>query len=82
MNSEMQQLNNIDKLAKLKKCRRLCHSSIERLEQCADDGVANASEDFINGYALAIYRAMAGYIEENRYQLVGASFLRQRAVAE
>lgn len=58
------------------------NSSIERLEQCADDGVANASEDFINGYALAIYRAMAGYIEENRYQLVGASFLRQRAVAE
>ena len=43
---------------------------------------APASEAFINGYALAIYRAMADYIEENRYHLVGASLMPERAVAE
>ncbi|MCZ6587657.1 MAG: PadR family transcriptional regulator [Alphaproteobacteria bacterium] len=58
------------------------NTAIERLEQCADDGLAPASEVFINGYALAIYRAMADYIEEHRYQLVGASLVPERAVAE
>jgi DNA-binding PadR family transcriptional regulator len=57
-------------------------SAIGRLEQCEEDGFAYASEAFINGYGLAIYRAMADYIEEHRYQLVGASFLPERAVAE
>ncbi len=57
-------------------------AAIARLEQCETDGFDYASEAFINGYALAIYRAMADYIEENRYQLVGASFLPERAVAE
>ena len=58
------------------------NSAIERLEKCGDDDFANASETFINGYALAIYRAMAGYIEEHRYQLVSASLLPERAIAE
>lgn len=57
-------------------------AAIDRLEQCAAAGFASSGEAFINGYALAIYRAMADYIEENRYQLVGASLLPQRAVAE
>ena len=58
------------------------NSALERLEKCADEGFDHASEAFINGYALAIYRAMAGYIEEHRYQLVGESLLPERAVAE
>ena len=57
-------------------------TAIEHLEQCEDDGFDHASEAFINGYALSIYRAMADYIEEHRYQLVGASLLPERAVAE
>ena len=58
------------------------NSAIERLENYADDGLTHASEDFINGYALAIYRAMAAYIDEHRYPLVGVSLLPERAVAE
>lgn len=57
-------------------------SSIERLERFAETGPADSSEAFINGYALAIYRAMLDYIEDHRYQLVGASLLPERAVAE
>lgn len=56
--------------------------AIARLEQCQSDGFDHAGEAFINGYALAIYRAMADYIDEHRYQLVGASLLPARAVAE
>jgi hypothetical protein len=58
------------------------NSSIERLRHHADDGFTHDSEAFINGYALAVYCAMADYIEERRYQLVGASFLPERAIAE
>lgn len=58
------------------------NAAIAGLEQRTNDSFSPASEDFINGYALAIYRAMADYIEEHRYQLVGASLLPQRAVAE
>lgn len=58
------------------------NSSIARLEQRADEGFEYASEAFINGYALVVYRAMAGYIEDHRHQLVGASLLPERAVAE
>lgn len=58
------------------------NSSIERLRQHADDSFIHDSEAFVSGYALALYRAMADYIEEHRYQLVGASFLPERAVAE
>ena len=57
-------------------------TSIADLEKCVADNFAPASEAFINGYALAIYRAMADYIEENRYHLVGASLMPERAVAE
>lgn len=57
-------------------------SGIANLENFSDAGFPLASEEFINGYALAIYRAMADYIEEHRYQLVGASFLPERAVAQ
>ncbi len=57
-------------------------SAIEALEQRTDNNYAPASEVFIDGYALAIYRAMADYIEEQRYQLVSASLLPERAVAE
>jgi len=60
----------------------ILNAAITDLEQCADNEFAPASEAFINGYALAIYRAMADYIEENRYHLVGASLLPERAVAE
>ncbi|NKB48510.1 MAG: PadR family transcriptional regulator [Alphaproteobacteria bacterium] len=58
------------------------NAAIAGLQQAADDQFAPASETFINGYALAIYRAMADYIEDNRYQLVGASLMPERAVAE
>lgn len=57
-------------------------AAIGNLEKHADEGFPHASEAFINGHALAIYRAMADYIEEHRYELVGASFLPERAVAE
>jgi DNA-binding PadR family transcriptional regulator len=57
-------------------------AAIAGLEQRANSGFAAASETFIDGYALAIYRAMADYIEENRHQLVGASLLPERAMAE
>ncbi len=57
-------------------------SAVERLEGCASNGFTHSSEAFINGYALAIYKAMAEYIEEHRYELVGASLLPERAVAE
>jgi DNA-binding PadR family transcriptional regulator len=57
-------------------------TAIARMEQNSDEGFENASEAFINGYALAIYRAMAEYVEDNRYKLVGASLLPERAVAE
>ena len=60
----------------------ILNASIARLEKCADEGFEYASEAFINGYALTIYRAMADYIEDNRHQLVGASLLPARAVAE
>ena len=37
---------------------------------------------FVSGYGLAVYRAMADYLEEHRYALVGASLIRTASVAE
>ncbi|MBO6782899.1 MAG: PadR family transcriptional regulator [Alphaproteobacteria bacterium] len=56
--------------------------NIDRMEQRAERGFDTAGEAFLNGFAVAVHQAMAAYIEDNRYQLVGSSLVPQRAVAE
>ncbi len=57
-------------------------SNIERMENRAAGGFDTAGEAFLNGFAIAVQRAMAEYIDDNRYQLVGSALVPQRAVAE
>ena len=45
-------------------------------------GFQSTGDAFLNGFAAAVQHAMADYIEDNRYQLVGSSLVPQRAVAE
>lgn len=56
--------------------------AVARMEQRAERGFDTAGEAFLNGFAITVQRAMAEYIEDNRYQLVGSSLVPQRAVAE
>lgn len=60
----------------------LLNDQISRIETCMAEGDQDPGQAFVSGYGLAIYRAMAAYIEENRHQLVGASLLNNAAVAE
>ena len=55
---------------------------IARTDARAETGFESAGEAFLNGFAAAVQKAMADYLEENRYQLVGSSLVPQRAVAE
>jgi len=55
---------------------------IARTDASAETGFESAGEAFLNGFAAAVQKAMADYLEENRYQLVGSSLVPQRAVAE
>ena len=57
-------------------------SNIARMEDRAEDGFDTVGEAFLNGFAIAVQRAMAAYIDDNRYQLVGSALVPQRAVAE
>lgn len=57
-------------------------SVIKRTEARARAGFDSTGDAFLNGFAAAVQRAMADYIEDNRYQLVGSSLVPQRAVAE
>jgi len=58
------------------------HHCIARMEQRAQSGFDSPGEEFLNGFAMTVQRAMAEYIEDNRYQLVGSALLPKRAVAE
>jgi PadR family transcriptional regulator AphA len=55
---------------------------LNRTEARAQAGFESTGEAFLNGFAAAVQRAMADYIEDNRYQLEGASLIQPRAVAE
>jgi hypothetical protein len=57
-------------------------TTIARMDARAQNGFENVGEEFLNGFAATVQRAMADYIEENRYQLVASSLVPQRAVAE
>lgn len=57
-------------------------STLARIEARNEDGFENAGTAFVNGFAAAVQRAMADYIEEHRYELVAAALVPQRAVAE
>ena len=57
-------------------------SEIARIEERMATGGQDPGQTFVMGYGLAIYRTMAGYIEENRHELIGASLLGSVAVAE
>jgi PadR family transcriptional regulator AphA len=57
-------------------------ANLARIDARAASGLENTGEAFLNGFAATVQRAMADYIEENRYQLVGSSLIPQRAVAE
>jgi DNA-binding PadR family transcriptional regulator len=48
------------------------HAAIERMEDGSCEP-AGDSHSFVHGYGLAIYRAMASYLEENRHLLVTAA---------
>lgn len=63
---------------------RLTHlrAEIERIDNAIKAGDQDPGQAFVSGYGLAIYRAMADYIEEHRYELVGASLVDNAAVAE
>jgi DNA-binding PadR family transcriptional regulator len=58
------------------------NKEIARIEACMESGTHDPGQAFVSGYGLAIYRAMATYIDEHRYELVGASLLGKAAVAE
>ena len=53
-----------------------------RTDAQAAAGFENAGEAFVNGYARHMLDAMSAYLEEHRYELVGASLMPERAVAE
>jgi PadR family transcriptional regulator AphA len=57
--------------------------SLDRIEARDRFAMTSPGEAFVNGFAAAVQRAMADYIEENRHQLVASALLTpQRAVAE
>lgn len=56
--------------------------NLARLQERAASGFDSAGEAFLNGFATTVQRAMAQYIEDNRYQIVGSALVPQRAVAE
>lgn len=55
---------------------------IAQIEQCMATDEQDPGQAFVSGYGLAIYRAMAAYLDEHRFELVGASLLGTAAVAE
>lgn len=57
-------------------------ASLTRIRARASGGYESAGEEFVNGFAAAVQRAMADYIEDNRHQLVAAALTPARAVAE
>lgn len=57
-------------------------TNLARIHARTQSGEQTTGEAFLNGFAAAVQNAMAEYIEENRYQLVGSSLVPQRAVAE
>ena len=57
-------------------------AAIARMEGCASGGRLDPGETFVTGFALALYRTMETYIEDNRSELVSASLLAETAVAE
>jgi PadR family transcriptional regulator AphA len=57
--------------------------TLARIEARPGTGDDNPGQAFVSGFAAAIQRAIADYIEENRYQLVGSALIApRRAVAE
>ena len=56
--------------------------NLDRIRARSQSGQETTGEAFLNGFAAAVQRAMADYIEENRYQLVASSLIPKRAVAE
>ena len=57
--------------------------NLERIEARAKLDVTNSGEAFVDGFAAAVQRAMADYIEEHRHRLVASSLMpAERAVAE
>lgn len=57
--------------------------TLERIAARERQGATGPGEDFVNGFAAAVQRAMAEYIEDNRHQLVASALMTpQRAVAE
>lgn len=57
-------------------------AKIVRLETCIDADNQDPGQAFVTGYGLAIYQAMAHYLDEHRYELIGASLLGTSSVAE
>lgn len=57
-------------------------AEVGRIESCRTESGQDAGQAFISGYGLAIYLAMIEYIEEHRYQVVGASLFGAANVAE
>lgn len=57
-------------------------ASLERLEFRASAGFESVGEEFVNGFAATVQRAMATYIEDNRHRLVATALAPSRAVAE
>jgi len=57
-------------------------SQIAQIETCIETTQQDAGGAFVSGFGLAVLRAKADYIEDHRYELVGAALLGARAVAE
>lgn len=57
-------------------------SRLARLDARAARGFESIGEEFANGFAATVQRAMADYIEDNRHQLVAAALAPSRAIAE
>lgn len=55
---------------------------IAHMEACAFGPGGHTGEKFVHGFGLAIYRAMEAYLEEHKYEVVGASLMAERAAAE
>lgn len=56
-------------------------AAVAEAEQCHDkeDGDMPPGAHFVCGFGLAIYRSMIDYLEEHKYQLVGAALLADEA---
>lgn len=58
------------------------HATIERMKAHCEAAAARPGERFVHGFGLAVYEAMVAWMDEHGHEVVAASLLGERAIAE